>query len=653
MSNQTIASTQFFLYGKRHFTQTGYVRASQAYSNDKTLEEAKLEGKTYIVTGANSGIGFQIAKYLASKGGKVYLVCRNAERGQKAINEIVAETKTAPNLLQLLVGDCGLKQDVERIVNTFSEKEDSLSCLVCNAGALLSDKQLTKEGIEVTFATHLLFGSYLLSKLLTPKLENTEDSRVVFVSSAGMYNTRFPDWKIAAQEIGVYSGSLAYAYCKRGQVLLAEQKTSADQDNKGVKYVSAHPGWTMTPGVATALSREAKWLAPLRTPWQGSEGIAWLCVAPNSSLQGGAFYLDRTPQRKHLAGPFFTEGSFTKNTPEQVQAMMENLEKYSDSPESFRPPADTAMSFEGITLLKTETQYKKGIAVCQTCKLKKSKSYCPVCGEPACCMKSEHTVQGCKVCERCFKHVFAVGTQQEVVISDRFVQDCLAFSQDHCNWEPAKNNKEVECFSRAMPGTSTKAFKCVREMKASRQNLDRLFHSEYLTHHSKWNKGFKAGEVVKTVDQDNNLHYQTFKVPGGTDRDFFVACRRYEAENGDLVFVQRSVVDNSLYPPRASAIRADMPFHIRILSLKAQDVTDKGGSSSSLAQQQQQQQQQQQEEEGESKLPEQGSPPPTVVYTDVNMTVLGGWIPVSLANRVNTNVTAEEMREQDEVACKL
>ena len=56
----------------------------------------------------------------------------------------------------------------------------------------------------------------------------------------------------------------------------------------------------------------------MRTPWQGSEGIAWLAVAPTAEIEGGAFYLDRKPQTKHLAGYFMAEGTFTKNSPEEV-----------------------------------------------------------------------------------------------------------------------------------------------------------------------------------------------------------------------------------------------------------------------------------------------------------------------------------------------
>ena len=75
-----------------------------------------------------------------------------------------------------------------------------MDCLVCNAGALLNKRTETSEGIEVTFASHLLGGSYLLSQLLVPQLKASSDPRVVFVTSGGMLTTGFPSWEVATME---------------------------------------------------------------------------------------------------------------------------------------------------------------------------------------------------------------------------------------------------------------------------------------------------------------------------------------------------------------------------------------------------------------------------------------------------------------------
>jgi dehydrogenase/reductase SDR family protein 12 len=188
---------------------------------------------------------------------------------------------------------------------------------------LLNEKTLTADGIETTFASHFLFGTYLLGCLAMPVLECTPESRLVVVSSGGMYNTAFPDWATATSTgQAAYSGNLAYAYAKRGQVLLMERWAI---EHPNVKCLSCHPGWTDTPAVDEAYGSQKKYLEPLRTPWQGSEGIAWLCVAPCDQLESGAFYLDREPRVKHMAGLFFSEGSFTKNSPSDVDNMIRGL----------------------------------------------------------------------------------------------------------------------------------------------------------------------------------------------------------------------------------------------------------------------------------------------------------------------------------------
>ena len=65
----------------------------------------------------------------------------------------------------------------------------------------------------------------------------------------------------------------------------------------------------------------------MRNMWQGAEGMSWLMGAPHDQLKNGEFYLDRTAAAKHIAGPFFTEGSYTKNSEADVDEMMAGLKK--------------------------------------------------------------------------------------------------------------------------------------------------------------------------------------------------------------------------------------------------------------------------------------------------------------------------------------
>jgi dehydrogenase/reductase SDR family protein 12 len=245
----------------------------------------------------------------------------------------------------VVIADVGLREEVQNAASLILASEPGgIDGLICNAGVLLNDRELTAEGFEVTFATHFLFGSFLLTKLLWPGLHAAgaagREPRVVMVSSGGMYNVAFPAWDVAAStpgkdgEVPEYNGQLAYAYAKRGQVLLCEHWSEMELKAQGagsrITFVSAHPGWTSTAAVLQAYGETAKWLEPMRTTWQGAEGICWLCATPTPLLKPGAFYLDREPQTKHLAGPFFTEGWFTKNTVEEVDAMILAAERMVD-----------------------------------------------------------------------------------------------------------------------------------------------------------------------------------------------------------------------------------------------------------------------------------------------------------------------------------
>jgi dehydrogenase/reductase SDR family member 12 len=282
---------------------------------------ADMTGKVVVITGANSGIGKELATYAAAKGATLYMLCRSQGRAEEARDDIVAKTKN-PNVNILLVDVAELSQ-IKSVAAELQAKEDRVDCVFCNAGVLLNDRTVNKEGVEATFASHLLGGSFLLPQLLMPLLKKSDEPRVIFTTSGGMLTTKFPDWETATNTNETkYDGTNAYAYAKRGQVLLAEEWAKSIPE---VTFLSAHPGWAATNAVDEAFGDNKKYLEPLRTTWQGAEGMCWLMATGKSNLKSGGFYLDRKPQKKHMAGPFMTEGGYTKNTPAEVEEMMKKL----------------------------------------------------------------------------------------------------------------------------------------------------------------------------------------------------------------------------------------------------------------------------------------------------------------------------------------
>ena len=192
-----------------------------------------------MVTGANAGIGKEITTFLVSKGATVYMICRNEDKG-KASRQAISEKAgiDSEQRLPLLICDCSLESDVRKMWSQFTEERKrfdgsasgvfvpKLDGLICNAGALMNTRTLTAEGLEVTFAAHLLFGTYLLGSLALPSLTSTS-GRLVIVSSGGMLNTKFPSWEAATstgRAIAKYDGQMAYAYAKRGQVTAGAQR---------------------------------------------------------------------------------------------------------------------------------------------------------------------------------------------------------------------------------------------------------------------------------------------------------------------------------------------------------------------------------------------------------------------------------------------
>jgi len=346
---QFAATSQFYLYGRRHFTRTGYERARLLRKGPDLLETVDAAGKCFLVTGANSGVGMDVSLFLAKKGATVNMVCRSEKRGEEARQSIVAQSGN--DKVHLWVCDLSLESDVRAMWSRFAAAHEHLDGLVCNAGVLLNERTLTSEGVETTFACHLLFGTYLLGSLAMPLLEATAGSRLVAVSSGGMYNTKWPEWDMATSEKGTYNGQLAYAYAKRGQVLLCERWSEL---HPSVPCVTTHPGWTLTPAVEAAYGDSKKYLEPMRSPWEGAEGIAWLCVAPAEELTPGAFYLDRKVEPKHLAGPFFTGGSFTKNSPADVDLMVAKLDAWSNGRRSEVPAAEAGMLARATPLKESQ-----------------------------------------------------------------------------------------------------------------------------------------------------------------------------------------------------------------------------------------------------------------------------------------------------------
>ncbi len=276
------------------FDRGGFRLHALAFDPDDL--EVDLTGRRCLVTGANSGIGYETALALADLGAEVLLLCRSPERGAEAAERIATATGNAKVRCETVD-----LSDLASIRDFATRLDDApVDVLVHNAGVLPEERAETKDGLELCFATHVA-GPHLLTRLLRGRLEASTDARVVWVSSGGMYTRRLqvedPGWR--DREDG-YNGVLAYAETKRAQVVLAEMWARELEGTK-VCVNAMHPGWADTPAVRSSLPRFHRVTsAILRSPAEGADTVVWLAAAGAASGLAGRFVFDREPRRTHL-----------------------------------------------------------------------------------------------------------------------------------------------------------------------------------------------------------------------------------------------------------------------------------------------------------------------------------------------------------------
>lgn len=141
---------------------------------------ASLNGKIVVVTGANSGIGFESARLLAMHGAEVIMACRNEAKGRESLDVIRNECPQANITVMAL--DLADQQSIKNFVSQFSERHSKLDILLNNAGLMSPPFSRTVDGFEMQFGTNHL-GHFTLTGLLLNLLEKAEQPRIVTVSS--------------------------------------------------------------------------------------------------------------------------------------------------------------------------------------------------------------------------------------------------------------------------------------------------------------------------------------------------------------------------------------------------------------------------------------------------------------------------------------
>ncbi|CAJ0917853.1 unnamed protein product [Ranitomeya imitator] len=311
-------NTVWFVKGLREYTKGGYEAAAKHFAAEDL--QVDVTGRSYMITGANSGIGKATALAIAKKGGTIHLVCRNKHRAEEAQKEIIAGSGNQSVSVHLL--DMSNPKEVWEFAEKF-KTENRLHVLVNNAGCMVNNRELTEDGIEKNFATNVL-GTYILTKALLPALEKEEDARVVTVSSGGMLVQKLNVGDLQFEK-GTFDGTMAYAQNKRQQVTLTEQWAKSYPK---VHFSAMHPGWADTPAVRLSMPDfYEKMKNRLRTEEQGADTVVWLAVSPAATKHAsGLFFQDRKPVSTHL--PLASTQSSAADDEKLLQLLQDMSQKW-------------------------------------------------------------------------------------------------------------------------------------------------------------------------------------------------------------------------------------------------------------------------------------------------------------------------------------
>jgi NAD(P)-dependent dehydrogenase (short-subunit alcohol dehydrogenase family) len=289
------------------FSSIGY-RVRGLAGSDPDSDD-RLRGRAVVITGATSGIGAAAAERCAAAGAHVHMVIRDVERGAGVRERISAATGSDD--IRLHHCDMSSLRSVRELAEELNRDLGAgAAALVHNAGVLTHDRETSIDGHELTLATHVL-GPLLLTELLAPALAGAAPSRVIFVSSGGMYTARLDadDLELDHRE---FHGPTVYAHAKRIQVILAGLLDER-LEPRGITVDAMHPGWVDTPGVAEALPRINTAFAPiLRTPAEGADTIVWLAAGGEQAAPGGELWMDRRIRPAHRV-PWTRETAAERN----------------------------------------------------------------------------------------------------------------------------------------------------------------------------------------------------------------------------------------------------------------------------------------------------------------------------------------------------
>jgi len=253
----------------------------------------RLDGKTVVITGANTGIGKETAIDLALRGATVVMACRDLERGNSALKEV--QEKSQNDNVSLKILDLSSLQSVREFSSSFLAEHEQLHVLVNNAGVGACPLATTEDGFEMQFGVNHL-GHFALTNLLLPQMVESSPSRIVNVSSRAsqrwMADINFDD--INSEQS--YSRFGAYCQSKLANVLFTKE-LQRRLSTTGVTAYALHPGVVLTEigrHANSFLWSAVKLIGPLflKTPCEGAQTTVYCAVQEDMEGLSGSYFVD-------------------------------------------------------------------------------------------------------------------------------------------------------------------------------------------------------------------------------------------------------------------------------------------------------------------------------------------------------------------------